>query len=263
MAKSKVRVYRLYQSTKQVDTLEAGFNLLGLEGMRVSFVELAKRATEQKLTPYDFLERLLEYELGWKEENRLKRWRMQARFPWIKTLKEYDYAEQPSVDPGLINELASCRFLDRAENVIFLGQTGVGKTHLSIGLGLEAIQNGYEVRFIKLDQLVDTVDRLTGEGLLLHRFSGVLQRVPLLVVDDIGPYELPLTAGTTTFLSRLFEQRYEKGSVIFTSNKNIKEWEKLFGQRASAVIDRVTHHCTFVAIEGDSHRMKDKLQRFP
>ncbi len=193
--------------------------ILGLEGARASFDNLAKQSVENSSTPYGFLENLLDKELLWKEDNRLQRWIQKARFPWKRTLTDFDFSFQPKIDMVLIHELASCRFIGKSENIVLLGPPGVGKTHLATALGLEAIHQGHEVRFL-----------------------ASLLRPELLILDEMD--------------------LYEKGSIIFTSNKAFSEWGKLFGNstRAGVILDRINHHCTIVNIEGESYRFKDKPQ---
>jgi len=247
------------KSLKQSDRIEKALQLLGLEGIRFSYSNLAQKFIKDKSNPYDFLECLLEKQIVWKEENRLQRWLQQAHFPWQKTLKDFDFSFQPSIDKRQVYELASCRFIDKGENVIFLGPPGVGKTHLAISLGLEAIYKGYEVRFLTLDQLIELANRAS-DGEKLRRLFSTLVRQRLLILDEMDLYEAD--SAVSTFLFKLLHQRYEEGSVIFTSNKTFTDWGKLFGSqaRAGAILDRITHHSTIITIEGESYRIKDKLK---
>lgn len=258
MGKSKVNLYQMSGSLNQIQRINECLKLLDLEGIRSTFEVMAKTALKNDSLPLDFLEDLLEKEITWKEANRIERWIQQARFPWKKTLEDFDFSFQPTIDKKQIYEFASCRFIDRAENIIFLGPPGVGKTHLAIALGLKAIQKGKEVKFVRLDQLIDMVDK-ANDAILLRRLFGTLMLPKLLIIDEMDFYETNLATGT--FLFKLLQQRYEKGSVIFTSNKSFDQWGKIFGSHARtlAIIDRIAHHGEIVNIEGESYRIKDKI----
>lgn len=260
MGKSKVNLYSIANSSRQIERIGSALKLLDLDGMRSSFDQIAQEMIKRNATYYDFLESLLEKELSYKEDNRQQRWIQQARFPWIKTLAEFDFSFQPKLNKRLIYELASCRYIDKAENIIFLGAPGVGKTHLSIALGIEAIQKGYEVRFLTLAQLIESADKTEGDGLLRHRLLGSLLRSRILILDEMDLHDT--TTISSTFLFKLLQDRYEKGSIIFTSNKAFTEWGALFENetRAEAAIDRIVHHAVIIHIEGDSYRIKDRLK---
>lgn len=258
MGKSKVNLYSIPKSTKQEERIGSALKLLGLDGMCSSFNKLADRMFKQHKTFYDFLESLLEKELFYKEENRQQRWIQQARFPRLKTLIDFDFSFQPKLNKRMIHEFASCRFIDKVENVIFLGPPGVGKTHLSIALGLEAIQKGYEVRFLTLSRLIESVEKTDNDAQSRHRLLGALLRPRLLILDEMDLHDTTITS--STFLFKLLQDRYEKGSIIFTSNKAFTEWGKLFDNktRAGAIVDRILHHAITIPIEGESYRLKGK-----
>lgn len=245
-------------SRKQVERISSALRLLGLEGMHLVFEKIANNAIEQNMTHLDYFEDLLDKELTFKDDNRRQRWIQQARFPAIKTLMGFDFSFQPKLNERLIRDLASCRFIDNNENVIFLGPPGVGKTHLSIALGLEAIENGYEVRFLTLAQLIEAADKTDGDADSRHRLLGNLSRPKLLILDEMDLHDTTNTS--STFLFKLLQDRYEKGSIIFTSNKEFSEWGKLFDNqtRAVAAVDRILHHRIVIPIEGDSYRVKGK-----
>lgn len=260
MGKSKVNLYQISNSSSQIQRIREVLILLDLEGINSSFETLSKLALKKDSLPLDFLETLLEKEISWKEGNRIERWIQQARFPWKKTLEDFDFSFQPTIDRKQIYEFASCRFIERAENIIFLGPPGVGKTHLAIALGLKAIQKGKGVKFVRLDQLIDLVDKAT-DAMSLRRLFGTFMLPNLLIIDEMDFYETNLATGT--FLFKLLQQRYEKGSVIFTSNKSFDQWGKIFGSHARtlAIIDRIAHHGEIVNIEGESYRIKDKIKQ--
>lgn len=215
-----------------------------------------------KATYFDFIESLLEKELAAKEENRVQSWLKKAKFPWLKTLKEFVFSFQPALSARDIKELASCRFIEKTENVAFFGQTGVGKTHLSIAIGYEAIQNGFDVRFVTLRRLQELIDEKLNNGEELHKLSIELQKPKLLILDEMDLYES--TPNLSIFLSKLLNDRHISGSIIFTANQSFGAWGRLFGSaiRAETILDRIIGNCNVIEIKGPSYRTKDKLELF-
>lgn len=233
--------------------------LLGLEGMRTSFDKLAQEAIKENKTPYDFLDSLLEKEIAWKEANRIDRWIQQSNLPKGMTLDNFDFSFQSSINKAQIYDLSSCRFIEKAENIIFLGPEGVGKTHLASGLGYEAIFKGCEVKFLTLSQLIKLVDRYPDDGMSRQRLFRTLSLPRLLILDEIDLYRV--SEEVSIFLLRLLrEERYERGSIIFTSNKSFTQWGKLFGDntQATTTIGRIIHHAHIITINGESYRLKGK-----
>jgi DNA replication protein DnaC len=218
---------------------------------------ICEQATKDSLSYIDFLDRLLEAESSSRAERRLLAKTRLAHFPFQKTLADFDFSFQPSIDRKQIQELATLRFLANGENVIFLGPPGVGKTHLAVALGMEAVAHGHNVYFITVPELLDELARDVQENRLFERLTKL--RVPtLLILDEMG--YLPLDRVATSFLFQLVSKRYTRGSIIVTSNKSYLEWGSVFGDEvaAAAVIDRLLHHSTTVNIRGESYRLKDK-----
>ena len=177
-----------------------------------------------------------------------------AGFPVRKTLEEFDLNAQPSIDPRVIQELRTLRFVHNAENVIFLGPPGVGKSHLSLALGFEAIKAGFLAYYISATDLVRQLKR-AAETDQLERQLKTYGRYALLIVDEIG--YLPMEREGAHLFFQLVNRRYEKGSTIFTSNKPYSEWGEILGDAviAAATLDRILHHSTTVNIKGESYRL--------
>lgn len=166
------------------------------------------------------------------------------------------YTFQPSVPRPKVEELATLRFVDRAENALFVGSPGVGKTHLAIALGIEAVKAGREVRFMDCARLVDDLKDAQARGILKKRLK-YYARSKLLIIDELG--YLDIDEGGADLLFQLVSTRYEQRSTIITTNVGIGGWAKVFGDEvaASAIADRVCHHCSMIMITGRSYRLKD------
>jgi DNA replication protein DnaC len=241
----------------QSERLLAHFGRLRLIHLSQCYEGLAEEAAAKNLPYLDFLERLLEAESQAKYARNVKLKTQWAHFPYSKRLDQFDFGFQPSIDEKKIRELASLRFLEHQENVILLGPPGVGKTHLAIALGVEAILHGFGVYFITMQDLVGQLTRAREENKLKEKLA-LLSKPKLLILDEIGYLALDQFGATCLF--QLVSDRYEHGSMILTSNKSYGDWGSIFQDNviAGAILDRLLHHSTTVNIKGESYRLKDK-----
>ncbi len=211
---------------------------------------------------------LLAEEITVREGRRIKAALQMARLATIKTLTGFDFSFQPSLDRNRIMALASLDFVDKHEVVHligqsgFIGQSGTGKSHLAVALGVEAIRAGRSVYFCPLADIIDSLAKADREGRLRERIR-YLCRTQLLIIDEIGYVTLGAAAGNLFF--QLVNARYERGAMILTSNRGFAEWGQVFGDPviATALLDRLLHHAVVVHIEGSSYRMRQHADLLP
>ena len=244
-------------SSVDEEKLLAGFKRLKLRNMR-DLLEAEQLAEELEGFdhPLQALNHLVQREVAARDETRRQRRYKQAKFPDEKTLNGFEFDEQPSVDEGEIKQLAELRFIDRAENVVFLGPPGIGKTHLAIGLGIKAVNSGYSVRFISAEAMVDELYQALADGTLKRRLRK-LNNHELLIIDELGYLSMDQTASDHFF--QVVNRAYEEHSIILTSNRPFQEWSGLFDDATVvlAILDRLLHHVHLFNMEGDSYRLKD------
>jgi DNA replication protein DnaC len=222
--------------------------------------KVARQCAAEGVDHVRYLLRLAELELIDREQRLVERRIRAARFPAVKSLDSYDFTALPSLNKALVLELARCEYLARRDNVIALGNAGTGKTHIALGLGLAACQKGLAVGFTTAAALVHELIEAGDEKRLL-RLQRQLAACKLLIIDELG--YVPLSPTGAELLFEVFSQRYERGSVIVTSNLPFDEWTSVFGSErlTGALLDRLTHHVHILEMNGDSYRLRQSKHR--
>jgi DNA replication protein DnaC len=216
------------------------------------------QAAAKDQAPYaDFLADILGIEVRARRERYLVTRTKLAHLPFRRTLEDFDFSFQPSIDERQIKELATLSFVPNAANVILLGPPGVGKTHIAVGLGLRAIEQGHGVYFIKAEALIEDLRRAMAEHTFERRMR-VYLTPKVLIIDEFGIWPYDRQAATALF--SLVSSRYERGSIIMTSNKGFGEWGEVLGDPviATAILDRLLHHSYVINIRGESYRLREK-----
>jgi DNA replication protein DnaC len=240
-----------------MERLERHLTRLRLTGTRTRLDALLEAGARSEMSFLDFLDYVVQEEVSSKDAKRARIRTQMAKFPLDRRLEDYDFSQQPSLDRRLVTELETGRYLTNATNVLLLGPPGVGKTHLAIGLGRKAIEQGYSCRFIGAADLVHQLARAEETGALDEALTH-FRRPHLLIVDELG--YLPLARQAGHLLFHLVRRRYEKGSLLMTSNQPIGAWGEVLGDPvvATAILDRLLHHSHVLTIKGESYRLKEK-----
>jgi DNA replication protein DnaC len=226
---------------------------LGLDRTASTLEELVSQATREKWSYSDFLSRMLTSEMENKAEKRHAMLMRLAHFPVVKTLSGFDFSFNADIDPRMVKELAGLRFLSQKENVLLMGPPGVGKTHLAIALGVEAVRAGHKVYFTTLEDMIRRLSRAQVSAKGLRVYTGC----SLLIIDEVG--YLPMGAHEAHMFFSVVNAR----SILVTSNIGVAEWGDYLSDPtlAAALLDRFLHHCHVLNISGESFRIKDKARK--
>lgn len=243
----------------QHDRIRALCSALKLDQMGTIWPVIAARTAEQDASLADFLEQLLISEQDARHERTRQTLLNLATLPAIKTLEQFDFTFATGAPRAQIQELASLSFIERAENVVLLGPSGVGKSHLASALAYRAVMAGIKTRFITAADLMLQLATAHQQGRLKQYFNRVVLGPRLLVVDEIG--YLPFGRDEANLFFNVIAKRYERGSMVLTSNLPFTQWSSAFADDqtlTAAMLDRLLHHAHIVQISGDSYRLKDK-----
>lgn len=239
------------------DTLISKFKQLKLSGIASTFEMRNEQALKDNMSYVEFMELLISDELNNRQSNSIKRKTQRAKFPNIKTLEEYNFRFQPSINKRFIYNLGTCEFVRKKENVAFIGPPGTGKTHLAVAIGLLAIRQGYSVLFTTVNTMLEELYTSRADNSFNQKIKYYTQP-DLLILDELGLKKL--NQNNVDDFYEIISKRYESGSIIITSNKVFDEWGRIFYDPvlATAILDRFVHHCHFVMIKGESYRMKQQ-----
>jgi DNA replication protein DnaC len=231
---------------------------LRLSHLAESAEQLVTRAEEAKMGYLEFLDVALEEEVGLREGRRFRNALKLSGLPHHKSLDEFDFAFQPELDARKVKDLAALAFVEQKANVCLLGPPGVGKTMLAVGLSIAACQAGYSVYFTTADDMVRNLKEAEAGGRFARKLQTYLKPA-VLVLDEVG--YLPLSRAEGNMVFQLVSRRYERGSIVLTSNKTFGEMGQVFGDEvlATAILDRLLHHAEVLSIKGPSYRLKDRM----
>jgi len=238
--------------------IEAYCKLLSISSVAETYEAMALDASKTKISYQEYLYKLLQQQIIDRVDRSVNSKIKKAGFPYIAKLEEFDFSFQPKIDEKLLRELATLNFLDSAYNIAFIGPPGVGKTHLAIALGLEATKQRRRVIFITAEELTNELVAAKQSNTLADYLEKI-SRIDLLIIDEIGYLDIQKDSASLFF--QLISKRYEKSSIIITSNKPFEEWGDIFNDDvvASAILDRLLHHSYPFLIQGKSYRMKNLM----
>lgn len=246
-------------SQPQALLLDTYLKKLRLPNMLSHYHKLASQAAQGNLTHEQYLHALVELEVQGRESNAKTQRIRQAKFPTPKTLDQFEFSALPSLNKALILKLAQGEYIRQAKNVIFGGNSGTGKSHLAIALGMAACMQSFHVGFYTAADLVNTLLEAQSQY-KLSRLESKLQALDLLIIDELG--YLALAENGVKLLFNVFSHRYEQKSTLVTTNLPFEQWDTVFHDPAMtvALVDRLTHHCHLVQMNGDSYRFKQSLK---
>lgn len=241
------------------ERIKENLSSLGMTNTLEIIDNYLERAIADKVNIVDVLDHILTAESKVKKGRAVENQIKMSGFPFKKTMEMFDFSFQPSIDKSQIDELCTMRFIENKENIVFLGTPGVGKTHLAVALGILAAQHRYSTYYINCNTLIEQLNRAHFENRLAERLKH-FAKYKVLIIDEIG--YLPMDIGGANLFFQLIAKRYEKNTTILTSNKMFSQWNEVFSDLtiASAILDRILHHCTVINIKGESYRLKERKE---
>jgi len=239
-----------------MNTLKTRLKEFKLSGIYNSVEERLSYAQDKKMAYIEFLELLMEDEHTNRRNNSYKKRMSKAKLPVRKTIEDFDFNFQPSIDKKVINDCLTCNFIQENRNIVFIGKPGTGKTHLSTAIANKALLKGHKVLFTPVAEMLHNLNAAKADNSYYQKVNYYLN-IDLLILDELGFKKLPGYSADDFF--EIISKRYEKGSVIITTNKSFEKWGDIFTDNtlAAAILDRIVHYSTIVKINGPSYRAKD------